>query len=96
VSPLFEEVMFRCFALTAMEESGCRFWFANGTAAILFLGLHLPGWQFTRGLGASSVMTGLSVLLVGIVAGYAKHRSNSTWASVTVHFLNNAYAAFLR
>lgn len=96
VAPLLEEVMFRGFALKALQESGCPFWFANGIASILFLGLHLPGWHFTRGLGSSSVMLGLSVFLVGIVAGYAKRRSNSTWASVTVHFLNNAYSAFLR
>jgi membrane protease YdiL (CAAX protease family) len=30
-----------------------------------------------------------------MVAGYAKRRSNSTWASVTVHVLNNLYSAFV-
>jgi membrane protease YdiL (CAAX protease family) len=96
VAPISEEVVFRGFALKALEDSGWRFWPANGIAAVLFLGLHLPGWQFTRGLNSSSIVPGLSVLVVGMVAGYAKHRANSTWASVTVHFLNNSYSAFLR
>ena len=96
VAPLFEEVMFRGFALKALEDSGCRFWPANTIAAILFLGLHLPGWYFMGRLGASHVVIGLSVVVIGMVAGYAKRRSNSTWASVTVHFLNNAYSAFVR
>jgi membrane protease YdiL (CAAX protease family) len=96
VAPVFEEVVFRGFALTALEESGCPFWSANAIAAILFLGLHLPGWHFAGRLGSSTVITALSVVVVGVVAGYAKRRSDSTWASVTVHFLNNAYSAFLR
>jgi membrane protease YdiL (CAAX protease family) len=96
VAPLFEEIVFRGFALTALEESGFRFWPANAIAALLFLGLHLPGWHFTTGLGSSSVIAGVSVVIVGLVAGYAKRRSSSTWASVTVHFFNNAYSAFVR
>ncbi len=96
VAPLSEEIVFRGFALKALEDSGWRFWPANGVAALLFLGLHLPGWQFTRGLNSSSIVPGLGVVLVGIVAGYARHRADSTWASVTVHFLNNLYSAFLR
>ena len=96
VAPLFEEVMFRGFALKALEDSGCRFWPANTIAAILFLGLHLPGWHFMGALGASQLVVGLSVVIIGMVAGYAKRLSNSTWASVTVHFLNNLYSAFVR
>ena len=88
--------MFRGFALKALEDSGYRFWPANTIAAILFLGLHLPCWHFMGTLGPSRVVLGLSVVIVGIVAGYAKCRSNSTWASVTVHFLNNLYSAFAR
>lgn len=96
VAPFFEEIIFRGFALKALEESGYRFWPANAIAAILFLGLHLPGWHFMTGLGPSYVIVGVSVVVVGMVAGYAKRRSSSTWASVTVHFLDNAYSAFVR
>lgn len=96
VAPVFEELIFRGFVLRALEDAGYRFWPANAFAAVLFLGLHLPGWHFTTGLGASRVVAGIGVWSMGMVAGYAKHRSGSTWAGVTVHFLNNAYAGFLR
>jgi membrane protease YdiL (CAAX protease family) len=96
VAPLFEEVMFRGFALKVLDDSGYRFWPANTIAATLFLGLHLPGWYFMGTLGLSQVVLGLTIVIVGLVAGYAKGRSNSTWASVTVHFFNNLYAAFVR
>lgn len=96
VAPMFEEIMFRGFALKTLEEAGYRFWPANVIAAFLFLGLHLPGWQFMGGLGASSLINGVSVVIIGLVAGFAKHRAQSTWASVTVHFVNNVYSAFVR
>lgn len=48
VAPLFEEMVFRGFALTALEESGFPSWPATAIAGILFLGLHLPGWHFAR------------------------------------------------
>jgi uncharacterized protein len=96
IAPLFEEVMFRGFALRALQERGCRFWTANVIAALMFLGLHLPGWYFMGGLGPSQALVGVSVVLIGLVAGYAARRAQSTWAAVVVHGLNNLYAAFLR
>jgi membrane protease YdiL (CAAX protease family) len=36
------------------------------------------------------------VVLIGLVAGYAARRAQSTWAAVAVHGVNNLYAAFLR
>lgn len=96
VAPLFEEVMFRGFAMKVLEDSGYGFWPSNAIAALLFLGLHLPGWYFTGAFAPSQAIVGLSIVLIGMVAGYARHRSNSTWASVIVHFLNNLYSAFVR
>jgi uncharacterized protein len=93
VAPLFEEVMFRGFALQALEDRGHGFWSANAIAALMFLGLHVPGWYFMGSLRASQAAVGVSVVLVGLVAGYAKRRARSTWASVAVHFLNNLYSA---
>ena len=46
VAPLFEEVVFRGFFLRELQESHVAFWPANITAALMFLGLHLPGWYF--------------------------------------------------
>jgi membrane protease YdiL (CAAX protease family) len=80
--------MFRGFALRALEDRGHRFWTANGIAALMILGLHLPGWSFMGRLRASLAAAGVS-----LVAGYAKHRGRSTWAAIAVHFLNNVYSA---
>jgi membrane protease YdiL (CAAX protease family) len=96
VAPLFEELMFRGFALRALQESGYRFWPANLTASFMFLGLHLPGWYFMNALGAAQIVVACSIVLIGLVAGYSKRRADSTWASVIFHFINNLYSAFLR
>jgi len=96
IAPLFEEVMFRGFALRAVEEDGYGFWTANLVAAVMFLGLHLPGWYFMGVLQPFQAVTGVSIVLIGLVAGYAKHRADSTWAAIGVHFVNNVYSAFLR
>jgi membrane protease YdiL (CAAX protease family) len=96
IAPLFEELMFRGFVLRALQESGYGFWPANAVAALMFLGLHLPGWYFTNGLEAAQLLLGVIVVIVGLVAGYAKRRAQSTWASVAVHFLNNLYSVFVR
>jgi membrane protease YdiL (CAAX protease family) len=61
----------------------------------MFLGLHLPGWYFVGALRPSQAVVAGGVLLVGLVAGYARHRARSTWAAVVVHFLNNLYSAFV-
>jgi membrane protease YdiL (CAAX protease family) len=96
VAPLFEEVMFRGFVLRTLEDRSYRFWTANLVAALMFLGLHLPGWYFMGSLGPPQVIVGASIVIIGLVAGYAKRRSGSTWASVTVHLLVNLYSSFLR
>lgn len=96
VAPLFEELIFRGFALSVLADAGVRFWPANLVCAALFLGLHLPGWHFMGGLGPPRAIQGLSIVIIGLTAGYARRRAASTWASVTFHFVNNLYSAFLR
>jgi membrane protease YdiL (CAAX protease family) len=94
IAPLFEEVVFRGFVLRALEESGTRFWPSNVLAAVMFLGLHVPGWHFMGVLKPSQAITALGIVVIGMLAGYARHRSGSTWASVFVHFVNNLYSVF--
>jgi hypothetical protein len=95
VAPLFEEVMFRGFVLRALEDRGHRFWIANAVTALMFLTLHVPGWYFMGSLRVGQPALAVSVVLIGLVAGYAKRRARSTWASVVVHFVNNLYSATL-
>ena len=49
VAPLFEEVVFRGFFLRQLQDTHVAFWPANITAALMFLGLHLPGWYSSAG-----------------------------------------------
>jgi membrane protease YdiL (CAAX protease family) len=36
----------------------------------------------------------VSIVVIGLVAGYAKRLGRSTWAAITVHFVSNLYSAF--
>lgn len=96
IAPLFEEVVFRGFVLGTLQKSKVSFWFANFVAALMFLGIHVPGWYFMGSLTSVSVITIFSILVIGLIAGYAKERSGSTWASVFFHFINNLYSAFIK
>lgn len=96
IAPLFEEVMFRGYAMRILQDRGYGFWTANLIAALMFVGLHLPGWSFMGGLDASRLVMVVSIVLIGLVAGYAKRRAHSTWAAVVFHGVNNLYSAFLR
>jgi membrane protease YdiL (CAAX protease family) len=95
IAPLFEEIVFRGFFLRELEESQVRFWPANILAALMFLGLHLPGWYFVGLLKPGQAVVALGICLVGLVAGYARRRARSTWAGVAVHFINNLYSSFM-
>jgi CAAX protease family protein len=96
VAPLLEETVFRGFVLRRLQESGVAFWPSNVAAGVMFLGLHLPGWYFVGLLKPSHALVASGILLTGVVAGYAKHKSGSLWASVCVHFVNNLYSVFAR
>jgi membrane protease YdiL (CAAX protease family) len=96
IAPIFEEIVFRGFILGSLRRAGLRFWPANLVAALLFLGIHLPGWYVmgSPSLGQGAAMLG--IVLVGVGAGCAKQRSGSLWGSVLFHAVNNLYSAFPR
>jgi membrane protease YdiL (CAAX protease family) len=95
IAPLFEEIVFRGYVLSSLERSGTGFWRANLVAALMFLGLHVPGWYFMGTLTASHSFVVVSLLAIGLTAGYARRSSGSTWGSIVFHFINNLYAAFI-
>jgi membrane protease YdiL (CAAX protease family) len=95
MAPLFEEVVFRGFLLRWLIRLGSRFWPANAAAALMFLGLHVPGWYFMGALTAGQSVVAASIFLVGLIAGSAQRRADSTWAAIVFHGVNNLYAAFL-
>jgi uncharacterized protein len=96
IAPLLEELLFRGFLLAALQETGLPFWQANVVTALMFLGLHLPGWYVMGSPNISDAAAMLGIVVVGLVAGLAKRLSGSTWGSTLFHAVNNLYSAFLR
>jgi len=96
IAPLFEELLFRGFMLAALQEAGVPFWPANVVTALMFLGLHLPGWYVIGSPNISDGAAMFGIVAVGLVAGLAKRLSGSTWGSIIFHAVNNLYSAFLR
>ena len=95
IAPICEEVLFRGFFLRTMQESKLGFWPANILTALLFLGMHLPGWYFMASPNLTQPFAMIGIVLVGLVAGVARQRSGSLWGSISVHFVNNLYSSFL-
>ena len=97
LTPLCEEWLFRGYLLRALAALGLRFWAANGLTALLFLVPHLVGWGFKGVLGANALSVyPLTLVVLSLVLGSVRHRSNSLVASVFVHAGNNAVGAALR
>lgn len=96
LSPVLEEIVFRGYILGALEKSGYGFWLSNFVAAFTFLGIHLPGWYFMKSSNLTNPILICSIFVIGLIAGYAKRRSGSTWASIVFHFVNNLYSFFLK
>ncbi|HOC70917.1 MAG TPA: type II CAAX endopeptidase family protein [Candidatus Hydrogenedentes bacterium] len=95
VAPLLEEFTFRGAILHALTRR-FRFWAANTITALLFLGIHMPGWHFQGRLLENlfdPVSGALSIFLLGLVFGWVAHRSKSVAAGVLAHGLNNLFNA---
>jgi uncharacterized protein len=94
IAPVFEEFLFRGAVLGALVQR-YRFAVANLFTAVLFLGIHLPGWWFQGRLWQSllsPVSGALAILLLGLVFGFVVHKSRSLLASILAHSLNNLFS----
>jgi len=91
VSPFVEEVVFRGAVLGALMMRW-GFWASNVVTAVLFVGIHLPGWYFQGVLIQNMTMVwggALSVFVLGVVFGYVAFRSRGVSGSILAHALNN-------
>ncbi len=91
VAPLFEEFLLRGAVLGNFRRDH-SFATANAWASLLFLGLHVPGWFFMGSLRQQFLQPvggAVSIILLGLVFGYAVHRSRSVLGGVVAHALNN-------
>jgi membrane protease YdiL (CAAX protease family) len=94
-APLFEEIVFRGFILKNIYDKNKVFWQANLITALMFLGIHIPGWYFQERLFIlKSITSAFTVFIVGLIAGYAKKKSDSLWGSILFHAINNLYSLF--
>lgn len=94
VAPVFEEFMFRGAVLGNLTQR-YRFPLANTLTAVLFLGMHLPGWHFQGRLWANltaPVSGALSIFLLGWIFGLVAHKSQSVTAGMIAHSLNNLFS----
>jgi membrane protease YdiL (CAAX protease family) len=83
-----EEVLFR-LALLPLLERQLSFGLANLVQGLMFVGIHLPGWNL-QGLPLTVILEfSLGVLVVGLVCGYLNKRTNSVWAGVAFHWCWN-------
>ena len=93
IAPLFEEFMFRGAVLGALMQR-YRFAAANVVTALLFLGLHLPGWYFQGRLWEhlTSLAGGaLAIFVLGLIFGFVAHRGRSLVASILTHAISNLF-----
>jgi len=94
IAPLFEEFMFRAAVLGALMQR-YRFAAANVVTALLFLGLHLPGWYFQGRLWEHlTAMIGgaLAIFTLGLLFGLATRKGKSLVAGILAHSLSNLFA----
>ena len=92
IAPIFEETVFRGFALSRLRRQGIRFWAAAVATSIAFGLLHVPGWLFMKGATPALLGSFLNVVFVGMLLAAITWRIPSLWAAVAFHFANNAWS----
>ncbi len=94
IAPVFEEFMFRAAVLGALMQR-CRFAAANVVTALLFLGLHLPGWYFQGRLWQNLISPAggaPAIFVIGLLFGLATHRGKSLVAGILAHAISNLFS----
>ncbi|MBA3944514.1 MAG: CPBP family intramembrane metalloprotease [Herpetosiphonaceae bacterium] len=86
---VIEEIPYRGFILQQLQNF-CPFWVASLITALLFVGIHLPGWIALHLLRAESVVT---IFIFGIVMAIVVRYSKSLWSAIVVHSLNDFLSA---
>jgi len=81
-APFFEELFFRGFMLTGISRSPLGVAGGILITALIWTGVHQQYDWYIRG----------NILLLGILFGYARHKSGSLLPSFTMHALMNAMA----
>jgi membrane protease YdiL (CAAX protease family) len=94
VSPFAEELLFRGFVLSKLQESQ-NFWAANLWQSGLFAAMHVPLWIWLNGLNPNLLITFISIFILGLLLGWITFRTNTIWMAIVIHILNNFLVSFL-
>ncbi len=93
---LSEEVVFRGFLLS-MFAIRMPFWAANLLQAVLFLGIHLPGWALQHQFVWPNIMQQIVYIFAfGVMLGFVRKKSDSLWACMLIHSFNNFAALAIK
>lgn len=93
IAPVYEEFLARDALMGGLQQRWLP-WVANIVAALLFVGIHVPGWYVMGTLTeklAPPFGGVVSIFVLGLAFGYAVQRSGSLLCSIA-HFLNNLAA----
>ncbi|HEU4388609.1 MAG TPA: type II CAAX endopeptidase family protein, partial [Blastocatellia bacterium] len=94
ISPVSEEILFRGFVLSKLNEI-TGFWKANLVTAALFVFIHWPHWLWRNGFHRSMIQVSLGIFVLALLLGYLVRLTGSLWPSIATHILNNFLSHFL-
>ena len=94
ISPVFEEFLMRGALFGGLRQTRSLA-VSNVLAALMFVGLHFPGWYYMGSFAENltkPVGGALSIFALGLLFGYAAERGRSACGGMVAHFLNNLAA----
>jgi membrane protease YdiL (CAAX protease family) len=85
-----EEIMFRGFIVQRISKLS-KFWIGNILGAVLFALIHIQGWIIMGNfIIPISINTAVSIFIFALIQGIVLKKTNSLWACVLIHIINNA------
>lgn len=95
-TPIFEEIFFRGFLLSAWQAVGLEGKLANVITSLLFLLIHILGWSFQHAVASNLLSTSwIGIFVLSMVAGFLRIHARSLRSPLLLHMANNALAGFL-
>lgn len=91
LAPFAEALVFRGIAFQALRDK-IGFWSTNLVCSFLALATYIPGWYFQERLSTQITRPfggAISIILLGLVFGYAVEKSKSTTGGWIAQALNN-------
>ncbi len=90
-----EELLFRGLILQRLRAR-YAFQRANLLTALLFLGIHVPGWLYMQGPHWGLFQLGATIFIAGWVFGLTMEVTRSLWPPILLHLLNNVLSGVMR